>query len=142
MIDYSVMDNVNVFVELSGFIHPTSRRVLLVSSKRTASTLDRFLVFSGDDPCYARITPPYDHVCRVLLKQRTEISESRCLATTTRSSIHRMLLVGQIRRSPCEIVGPRATARNATHTKTSQRNKPYTSLFFDTTYMYIAMLYV
>ena len=76
----------------------------------------------------------YDQVYRLPCrwKQQTEIdvSGSRCLAATMRSSVHCMPLVGQIRRSACDIVGPRATARNATHTKTSQRNKAYTSLFF------------
>ena len=137
MTDYSVINNVNVFVRLTSFIHPTSRRVLLESSKRTPSTLDHFLVSSqGDEPHYARITPPFAPMIKYRLpcrwKQQTEIdvSGSRCLAATMRSSVHCMPLVGQIRRSACDIVGPRATARNATHTKTSQRNKAYTSLFF------------
>ena len=135
MTDYSVINNVNVFVRLSGFIHPISRPVLLESSKRTTSTLDHFLVFSGKRPPLRSdhaIVRTYDHICRILLKQQTEIdvSGSRCLATTLRSSIHRMPLVVQMRRSTCGIVGPRATARNATHTKTLQRNNVYTSPFF------------
>ena len=109
-----MINNVNVFVRFSGFIHPTSGRVLLESSKTTALTLDHFLILSGrrpplrSDHATVRV---YDHVCRILLKQQTEIdvSESRCLATT---------------------IGPRVTARNARNAKTSQRNKAYTSLFF------------
>ena len=91
MTDYSVINNVNVFVRFSGFIHLTSRRVLLQSSKRTASTLDHFLVFSGRRPPlrsdHATVRA-YDHICRILLKQQTEIdvSGSRCLATTMRLS--------------------------------------------------------
>ena len=74
----------------------------------------------------------YDHVCRILLKQQSEIDVygSRCLATTMRSSIHCMLLVRQKGRSACDIVGPRATARNATHIKASKHNKAYIALFF------------
>ena len=128
-----------MFVWLSGFIHPTSRPVLLESSKRTTLTLDHFLVFSGRRPSlrsdHATVRAYY-HVYRILLKQQTEIdvSGSRCLSATIRSSIHCMPLVGQIRRSACDIVGPRATARNATHTKASQRNRAYILLFFDTTF--------
>ena len=135
MTDYSVINNVNVFVWLGGFIHLTSWRVLLESSTRTTSTLDHFLVLSGRWPPlrsdHATVRA-YDHICRILLKQQAEIdvSRSRCLVTIMRSSIHCMPLIGQIRRSACDIVGPRATARNTTHSKTSQRNKAYTSLFF------------
>ena len=140
MTDYSVINNVYVFVQLSSFIHPNSRRMLLESSKRTALTLNHSLIFSERRPPlrsdHATVRT-YDHICRILLKQQTEIdvSGSRCLATSMRSSIYCMPLVGQVRRSICGIVGPRATARNATHTKTSQRNKAYTSLFFDTIYI-------
>ena len=59
MIDYSVINNVNVFVRLSGFIHPTSPCILLESSTRTTLILDHFLSSRGDDPHYARITPPF-----------------------------------------------------------------------------------
>ena len=84
MTDYSVINNINVFVRLSGFIHPTSRRVLLESSTRTALTLDHFLVFSGrrsslrSDHATVRV---YDHIRHILLKQAAEIdvSGSRCL---------------------------------------------------------------
>ena len=139
MTDYSVINNVNVFVRLSGFIHPTSRRVLLKSSKRTNLILDHFLVFSRrrpllrSDHATARIPPSLE------MKQQTEInvSGSCCLSTTMRSSIHCTYLVGQVRRSACDIVEPRATARNATHTKTSQRNKAYTPLFFFILHIYI-----
>ena len=139
MTDYSVINNVNVFVRLRDFIHPTSRRVLLESSKRTNLTLNHFLVFSERRPPLSSdhaTVRAYDHICHLLcgLKQRTEIdvSESCCLATTMRSSIHYIPLVGQIRRSACDIVGPRATARNATHTThtISQRNKAYSLLLF------------
>ena len=135
MTDYSVINNVNVFVRLSGFIHPTSRRVLLESSKRTTLTLDHFLIFSGRRlPLRSdhATVHAYDHVCRILLKQQSEIDVygSRCLATTMRSSIHCMLLVRQKGRSACDIVGPRATARNATHIKASKHNKEYIALFF------------
>ena len=91
MIDYSVINNVNVFVRLSGFIHPTFPCVLLESSTRTALTLDHFLVFSGRQPPlrsdHATVRA-YDHICRILLKQQPEIdvSGSRCLATTMRLS--------------------------------------------------------
>ena len=47
MTDYSVKNNVNVFVRLSGFIHPTSRRVLLESSTRT-TFLRSFLDLLGE----------------------------------------------------------------------------------------------
>ena len=133
MTEYSVINNVKVFVRFSGFIYPTSRRVLLDSSKRTALTLHHFLVFSGRRPPlrsdHATVRA-YHRICRILLKQQNEIdvSGNRCLAATMRSSIHCMSLVGQIRRSACDIVGPRATARNATNAKVSQRNKAYTRL--------------
>ena len=131
------MNNLNVFVRLSGFIHPTSRRMLLESSKRTDSTLEDFLVFSRRRPplCSGHATDMITYAA-FFRKQQTEIdvSGSRCLAITMRSSIHCMSLVGQTRRSACDIVGPRATARNATHTKASQRNRAHTPLFFDTTY--------
>ena len=73
----------NMFVRLSGFIYPTSRRVFLESS-RTTSTLDHFFVFSGrrsalnSDHATVRA---YGHVCRILLKQQIEVdvSGSRCL---------------------------------------------------------------
>ena len=140
MTDYSVINNVNVFVRLSGFVHPTSRHVLLES-------LIRSLIFLGllgvtilttlgsryRSHLWSRISPS------LWMKQRTEIdvSGSRCLATT----MHCMPLVGQIRRFACDIVGPRATARKATHTKTSQRNKTYSFLFF-WYYMYIVFIYI
>ena len=87
---------------------------------------------------YARIAPPFAPMIRYAAffwnnrpKQQTiDVSGSRCLATIMRSSRHCMPLVGQIRRSACDIVGPRTTARNATRTKTTQRNKAYISLFF------------
>ena len=47
MTDYSVINNVNVFVRLSGFIHPTYRRVLLESSTRT-TFLKSFLGLLGE----------------------------------------------------------------------------------------------
>ena len=51
------------------------------------------------------------------------------ISSVTRLSIR--AFVGQL----SDIVGPRATARNATHPKISQRNKAYTPSFFDTTYI-------
>ena len=52
---------------------------ILESLKRTALTLDHFLVFSGRRPPlrsdHATVRT-YDHICRILLKQAAEIDVS------------------------------------------------------------------
>ena len=144
MSDYSVINNVNVFVRLSGFIHPTSPRVLLESSKRTTSTLDHFLVFSGRQPPlrsdHATVRA-YDHVYRLPCgwRQQTEIdvSRSRCLTTTMCSLIHCMPLVGQIRRSACDIWDRERRPETRPMLKPRSVTKRTPPSFFDTTYIFL-----
>ena len=83
MTDYSVINNVNVFVHLRVFIHSTSRCVLLESSTRT-TLLRSFLGLLGETTptmLGSRHRSCYDHICRILLKQAAEIDVfgSRCL---------------------------------------------------------------
>ena len=119
MTDYSVIKNVNVFVRLSGFIHLTSRRVLLESSTRTA-LFRSFLGLLGETTPTTLGSRHRSHLWSHM---------SHPFETSGRNRRIWKSLVGQTRRSACDIVGPRATARNATYTKTSQRNKTYISLF-------------
>ena len=85
----------------------------------------------ADHPHYAWITPSFVPMIRYAAFVWNKRPKSTFLevAAWIRSSIHCMSLVGQTRQSACDIVWPRATARNTTCTKTSQRNRTYTSLF-------------
>jgi hypothetical protein len=77
-------------------------------------TLDRFLVFRGDDLPNARIAPPLALMITqadfFVKNKRSEIdnSRTRCLLTSMRSSIQCMFFVGQIRGYICDAGGPRA----------------------------------
>ena len=107
--------------------------------KKDCLTLDHFLVFSGRRPPLRSghtTVCAYDHICRLLCDETTD--QNRCFWKSLLGDNYALvntlyILVEQIRRSACDIIRSRATARNAAHTKASQRNKAYTSFFFDTT---------
>ena len=129
MTDYSVINNVSTCS--FGFIHSTSRHVLLESSTRT-TFLRSFLSLLG------KMTPT---TLGSRHRSRLWSHMPHSFETSGRNRRFWKLLLGCARRyivcplsgrqggSTCHIVWRRAMARNATYTKTSQRNRTYTSLF-------------